>query len=87
MFNPSNEAMLKPAYPGGNEYFINLNGHAFYYIMEFYRTGEITWNEDLPATKDLDFCDIPVKDSIKVKRSPCYSKIIIGVLDFYLLNK
>ncbi|CAG8601969.1 1490_t:CDS:2 [Cetraspora pellucida] len=27
----------------GNEYFIDRNGHAFRYILEFYRNGEIVW--------------------------------------------
>ena len=53
MFSPENEALLKPAYPGGNEYFIDRNGHAFYFIMEFYRTGEITWSEDISTSKDF----------------------------------
>jgi len=53
MFSPENETLLKPAYPGGNEYFIDRNGHAFYFIMEFYRTGEITWNEDISSSKEF----------------------------------
>ena len=53
MFSPENEALLKPAYPGGNEYFIDRNGHAFYFIMEFYRTGEITWSDNISSTKEF----------------------------------
>lgn len=33
--------MLHPV--NGNEYFIDRNGHAFHYIMEYYRTGSIVW--------------------------------------------
>ncbi|CAG8834239.1 2166_t:CDS:2, partial [Racocetra persica] len=38
LFNPKSPEPLKPIYPGGNEYFIDRNGHAFYYILEYYRT-------------------------------------------------
>src|SRR5436190_16880224 len=41
MFHPRNQAMLHPI--NGNEYFIDRNGHAFHYIMEYYRTGNIVW--------------------------------------------
>ncbi|CAG8690010.1 11537_t:CDS:2 [Rhizophagus irregularis] len=41
MFHPRNQAMLHPV--NGNEYFIDRNGHAFHYIMEYYRTGNIVW--------------------------------------------
>jgi hypothetical protein len=48
MFHPRNQAMLHPV--NGNEYFIDRNGHAFHYIMEYYRTGNIVWrpSPDLP---------------------------------------
>ncbi|CAI2173234.1 5572_t:CDS:2 [Funneliformis geosporum] len=45
MFDPANTAMLKPTYPNGNEYFIDRNGHVFYYIMEFYRNGDVLLDE------------------------------------------
>ncbi|RIA99060.1 hypothetical protein C1645_800782 [Glomus cerebriforme] len=41
MFHPRNQTMLHPV--NGNEYFFDRNGHAFYYIMEYYRTGSIVW--------------------------------------------
>jgi hypothetical protein len=45
MFHPRNQAMLHPV--NGNEYFIDRNGHAFHYILEYYRTGNIVWRPSL----------------------------------------
>ncbi|CAG8476725.1 11292_t:CDS:2 [Funneliformis mosseae] len=41
MFQQRNHALLHPM--NDNEYFIDRNGRAFHYILEFYRTGEILW--------------------------------------------
>src|ERR1044072_9054129 len=41
MFQQRNHALLHPT--NDNEYFIDRNGRAFHYILEFYRTGEILW--------------------------------------------
>jgi hypothetical protein len=78
MFDPANKAMLKPAYPGGNEYFIDRNGHAFYFIMEFYRTGQITWNDTAIATREfpvtrkaldleIEYFKIPIQTGQNIK--------------------
>ncbi|KAF0551114.1 nucleotide binding protein 1-like protein [Gigaspora margarita] len=40
MFQDRNKSMRHPI--NGNEYFFDRNSEAFYYIMEFYRTGKIT---------------------------------------------
>ena len=89
MFNPENETLLKPAYPGGNEYFLDRNGHVFYYIMEFYRTGEITWiddnvaaNKEFPVTKraldlEIEYFNIPLAE----KRADRNLKKKITILD------
>lgn len=42
MFQERNQMMLHPT--NNNEYFFDRNGRAFHYIMEFYRTGKITWD-------------------------------------------
>ncbi|CAG8755734.1 1921_t:CDS:1, partial [Dentiscutata heterogama] len=64
---------IKPIYPGGNEYFIDRNGHAFYCILEYYRTGEILWNDELkskefPVSKrtidlEIEYFKIPISDN------------------------
>ncbi|RIB23838.1 BTB/POZ protein [Gigaspora rosea] len=41
MFQDRNKSMRHPI--NGNEYFFDRNSEAFYYIMEFYRTGNITF--------------------------------------------
>ncbi|RIB05215.1 hypothetical protein C2G38_617895 [Gigaspora rosea] len=50
MFHPRNKEMLHPT--NGNEYFIDRNGYAFYYIMEYYRTGSIVWSPALETSSD-----------------------------------
>ncbi|CAG8442167.1 8357_t:CDS:2 [Funneliformis mosseae] len=62
MFQERNKELLRP---NGNEYFIDRNGKAFHYIMEFYRTGKILWlGSNSPITKqelkiEMDFFQIP----------------------------
>ncbi|KAF0524914.1 BTB/POZ protein [Gigaspora margarita] len=41
MFQDRNKSMRHPI--NGNEYFFDRSSEAFYYIMEFYRTGKITF--------------------------------------------
>ncbi|CAG8535403.1 3236_t:CDS:2 [Ambispora leptoticha] len=54
MFQDRNEALLHPI--SGNEYFIDRNGLAFHYILEYYRTGKILWpknNNSSSVAKDM----------------------------------
>ncbi|CAG8517421.1 6423_t:CDS:2 [Gigaspora margarita] len=70
MFQERNRSMLHPR--NGNEYFIDRNGYAFRYILEFYRNGKILWNErsdknTISVTREeldqeIDYFQIPVKD-------------------------
>ncbi|RIA89236.1 BTB/POZ protein [Glomus cerebriforme] len=70
MFQQRNHALLHPT--NNNEYFIDRNGRAFHYILEFYRTGEILWpsyedndNETITRKellKELDYFQIPMKE-------------------------
>ncbi|CAG8488859.1 2311_t:CDS:2 [Ambispora gerdemannii] len=69
MFAERNKHLLKPK--NGNEYFIDRNGHVFHYIMEYYRTGVLSWptrdSEDNKCTitlqafnTELDYFQIKV---------------------------
>ncbi|CAG8470368.1 9163_t:CDS:2 [Acaulospora colombiana] len=44
MFQERNSSLLHPT-DGVNEYFFDRNGHAFRFIIEFYRTGRILWED------------------------------------------
>ncbi|CAG8605006.1 4404_t:CDS:1 [Dentiscutata erythropus] len=63
MFQDRNKCMRHPM--NGNEYFFDRNSEAFYYIMEFYRTGKLTLpNESGKVTykqleEELDYFQIP----------------------------
>ncbi|CAG8660185.1 6065_t:CDS:1, partial [Ambispora leptoticha] len=48
MFADRNKATLHPT--NGNEYFIDRNGRAFHYVLEFYRTGKNLWLDHTAAT-------------------------------------
>ncbi|KAG9297477.1 hypothetical protein G9A89_020879 [Geosiphon pyriformis] len=41
MFQERNSQLLHPI--NDNEYFIDRNGRAFHYILEYYRTGKVVW--------------------------------------------
>ncbi|CAG8529062.1 5056_t:CDS:2 [Ambispora gerdemannii] len=43
MFHERNREMLHPT--NGNEYFIDRNGLAFRFILEYYRTGKVPWQD------------------------------------------
>ncbi|GBB93613.1 hypothetical protein RclHR1_00220047 [Rhizophagus clarus] len=70
MFQERNREMLHPK--NGNEYFIDRNGYAFRYILEFYRNGKILWSDradkNLVAVtreeldQEIDYFQLPVKD-------------------------
>ncbi|CAG8518689.1 7101_t:CDS:2 [Ambispora gerdemannii] len=71
MFNERNAALLHPTKEG--EYFIDRDGTAFKYIMQYYRDGKISWrdfcdrdyNQHIPQItrreleKELDYYQIP----------------------------
>ncbi|RIB24344.1 BTB/POZ protein [Gigaspora rosea] len=67
MFQDRNKCMRHPI--NGNEYFFDRNSDAFYYIMEFYRTGKLTWpTESEKVTRkqleeELDYFHIPFNKS------------------------
>nr|CAG8478031.1 2348_t:CDS:2 [Entrophospora candida] len=76
LFQDKNKQFLEAM--NGNEYFIDRNGYAFRYILEYYRNGEIYWpNENSDENShsfttvsrrelraELDFFQIPVDISI-----------------------
>ncbi|CAG8628966.1 1646_t:CDS:2 [Ambispora leptoticha] len=67
MFHERNRDMLHPT--NGNEHFIDRNGLAFRFILEYYRTGKILWQENnnnggvtrRELEEELDFFQIPVE--------------------------
>ncbi|RIB23837.1 BTB/POZ protein [Gigaspora rosea] len=67
MFQDRNKNMRHPI--NGNEYFFDRNSEAFYYIMEFYRTGKITFpNESGKVTykqleEEFNYFHIPFNKS------------------------
>ncbi|CAG8591903.1 1487_t:CDS:2 [Ambispora leptoticha] len=46
MFQDRNKELLHPNGPNGNEYFIDRDGYAFRYILQYYRTGKILWPDE-----------------------------------------
>ncbi|CAG8512793.1 4940_t:CDS:2 [Ambispora gerdemannii] len=69
MFAERNQALLKPK--NGNEYFFDRNGRAFYYIMEYYRTGKLSF----PTHADNN------SSGLRVSRSEIESE-----LDYFQIN-
>ncbi|CAG8661054.1 17582_t:CDS:1, partial [Dentiscutata erythropus] len=63
MFQDRNKCMRHPI--NGNEYFFDRNSEAFYYIMEFYRTGKLNWSTESGRVtwkqleEELDYFQIP----------------------------
>ncbi|CAG8736999.1 1540_t:CDS:2 [Racocetra fulgida] len=74
LFNPKNPEPLKPIYPGGSEYFIDRNGHAFYYILEYYRTGEILWNDEISKSKEFPVSKRAIELEIEYFKIPINSE-------------
>ncbi|CAG8491389.1 11969_t:CDS:2 [Ambispora gerdemannii] len=56
MFQKRNSALLQPK--NNNEYSINRDGNVFYYILEYYREGKLTWagpqSKPVVRRRDLD---------------------------------
>ncbi|CAG8777558.1 22064_t:CDS:2, partial [Dentiscutata erythropus] len=73
MFQDRNKCMRHPV--NGNEYFFDRNSEAFYYIMEFYRTGKLTLpNESEKVTfkqleEELNYFQIPFNKSTLLCKS------------------
>ncbi|CAG8505889.1 4737_t:CDS:2 [Paraglomus brasilianum] len=78
MFHPRNQELLRPVDGTTNEYFFDRDGNAFYYVMEFYRTGTISWHppHDPPATPKYSQFPIP-----KTPASPTTGTSIVACTD------
>ncbi|CAG8563923.1 9228_t:CDS:2 [Ambispora gerdemannii] len=61
MFAKRDKALFQQT--NDNEYFIDRNGHAFYYILEFYRTGKVLWREH---THTSDTSSSPTSSSLSL---------------------
>ncbi|RIA89243.1 BTB/POZ protein [Glomus cerebriforme] len=62
MFSESNGILVHPT--NGNEYFIDRNGYAFRYVLEYYRTGKVLWTDNTTITlqeliAEFDYFKIP----------------------------
>src|SRR5437899_1865332 len=80
MFHIRNSALLHPT--NGNEHFIDRDGHVFRYILQFYRTGELHFPEDVSPNNtnphcsitkreletEIDYFQIPVDKPLKLGR-------------------
>ncbi|CAG8699690.1 7162_t:CDS:2 [Dentiscutata erythropus] len=73
MFQDRNKCMRHPI--NENEYFFDRNSEAFYYIMEFYRTGKLSWpTESGKVTckqleEEFDYFQIPFNKSAVIYSS------------------
>ncbi|CAI2168842.1 12050_t:CDS:2 [Funneliformis geosporum] len=65
MFKEENLQMCK--LENGNEVFLDRNGHAFHYILEFYRTRKLLWSDHLhyitkeEIESEIDFFQLPIE--------------------------
>ncbi|CAG8713912.1 2066_t:CDS:2 [Dentiscutata heterogama] len=74
LFNPKNPEAIKPIYPGGNEYFIDRNGHAFYCILEYYRTGQVLWSDEFIKSKEFPVPKHALELECEYFKIPIYSE-------------
>ncbi|CAH1763422.1 3672_t:CDS:2 [Entrophospora sp. SA101] len=65
MFQGRNQTLLHPI--NGNEYFIDRNGRAFHYVLEFYRTGDVIWPNDdefLSSNMSCSCCQLVTRQEL-----------------------
>ncbi|KAG9296751.1 hypothetical protein G9A89_001383 [Geosiphon pyriformis] len=92
MFQPRNQELLRP--DKNNEYFFDRNGHAFYYIMQFYRIGILPYfgNPEIQTTSmigvsrkeleiELDYFQIPIKECKYTMVHQAATKLVDGMLN------
>src|SRR5688572_7418981 len=74
MLKDSNSSLV--TYENGNEIFLDRNGRAFHYILEYYRTGKLLWREQVSSgcpnmitreeiEAEIDYFQIPIQIPIQ----------------------